>query len=165
MTTEVRKHFASEREAVLHWHECNMLNAGLRNGSAWKEITKPFDLKRERAGVLRYLKKIKSSQVGKFSGLFEQAYPPASSNNLCYFIQCGEFVKIGFTNRQPSERLSSLQTGTPYQLTLLATVSSNKFSEGELHQRFAELRHRGEWFIASSELLTFIEMECEVWAN
>lgn len=57
----------------------------------------------------------------------------------------GTFVKIGVSGN-PARRLRDLQTASPLELELLATVPGGQELEQVLHIWFAELRVRGEWF-------------------
>jgi hypothetical protein len=72
-----------------------------------------------------------------------------------YFLECGDFVKIGFASVLEG-RLRSLRTANPYPLNILATISGYASTEKRLHARFAGARHRGEWFCRTPELLKFI---------
>ena len=65
-------------------------------------------------------------------------------------------IKIGWA-KSPIDRLKTLQTGSSNPLTLIHFIDSSVFDETELHQRFAHLRVRGEWFKPAQELLEFIE--------
>lgn len=72
-----------------------------------------------------------------------------------YFIQVGDDgpIKIGHTIGSPLARLNAMQTGSPYELRVIATIPDAPFSlEGELHRRFVHLRIRGEWFRPASEI-------------
>ena len=64
-----------------------------------------------------------------------------------YAIQCHEFVKIGVAN-DVKKRLASLQSGCPYELTLLAQWHTSDAGrvEDELHELLDKYRIRGEWF-------------------
>lgn len=75
-----------------------------------------------------------------------------------YFIQGGDHIKIGITNGPVAKRLKALSTAHHQELVLLATQedASGKL-EIELHERFAHLRVRGEWFRAEPDLLAYIE--------
>jgi hypothetical protein len=70
-----------------------------------------------------------------------------------YFIQAGADgpIKIGYT-ADPFARLEELQTAHYEDLRLLMTIADNGTLEARLHERFAELRIRGEWFRAEGEL-------------
>jgi hypothetical protein len=63
---------------------------------------------------------------------------------IVYFIQAGENgpVKIGYTY-EPEKRLIAMRV-----------VPGNRYGERRLHQHFAHLRIRGEWFSFSEEMLT-----------
>lgn len=73
-----------------------------------------------------------------------------------YFIDDGELIKIGFSHAT-HQRFGSLQTNHGKKLRLLGTIRAEGYkTERELHQRFAHLRERGEWFRKDPELLDFI---------
>lgn len=65
-----------------------------------------------------------------------------------YFIACEpmEAVKIGYTSSNPFSRMSSLQTGCPSPLKLLAFVPGSLDDERRLHECFQPLHIQGEWF-------------------
>lgn len=103
-------------------------------------------------------------------GLFHQRSPPAMQppqtrdpeprvrpTSWVYFIRAGDDgpIKIGYS-KAPDQRLSSLQTGHPSRLRLLATEPGDAVKEAALHQRFAATRKEGEWFEATPELLGYI---------
>jgi predicted DNA-binding transcriptional regulator AlpA len=75
-----------------------------------------------------------------------------------YFIECGDYIKIGFS-ASLKRRLAALENVTPYPLILLATINGSKEIEADLHSRFADARHKGEWFRKTPELMSFIA-EC-----
>ena len=64
---------------------------------------------------------------------------------MIYLIACGDFVKIGVSNR-PWQRLAEFQTGNPYPLEMLAIGPGDFGFESELHKYFGEHRGAGEWF-------------------
>ena len=55
------------------------------------------------------------------------------------------------------KRLSSLQTGYPDDLVLLAKLPGDETIESEIHNLFGYCRLRGEWFSPDNELLKLIE--------
>lgn len=59
-------------------------------------------------------------------------------------IEGSPLVKIGYTSVKPRERCQALQTGLPFDLTLLWSTPGEY--ETRLHDMFAEHRVRGEWF-------------------
>lgn len=56
-------------------------------------------------------------------------------------------IKIG-RSKDPVERLTTLQTGSPCKLILLARFEGKGFLEKSLHRDLAEYRLSGEWFKA-----------------
>lgn len=74
---------------------------------------------------------------------------------MIYFIECGDFVKIGYTgDRGLRKRLSVIRSGNPYPIRVLFTAPGNVADEQMLHRRFGEFHHRGEWFHKKPELMT-----------
>lgn len=57
------------------------------------------------------------------------------------------YIKIGHSTN-PQHRLKNHQTSTPYELWLLAQipVDDAKAVEAELHERYDDVKVRGEWF-------------------
>lgn len=57
------------------------------------------------------------------------------------------YVKLGRSNN-PQDRLQRLQTGSPYELWMLAClpVSDGDRVESDLHDHLSQQRERGEWF-------------------
>lgn len=74
-----------------------------------------------------------------------------------YFIK-GEStgnIKIGHS-RNPEGRIRGFQTASSEKLTIIKTIEGGEKVEKELHQRFAHINIRGEWFRAEPELNEFI---------
>ena len=73
--------------------------------------------------------------------------PLRELNQFIYLIEAGDnqFLKIGFT-RNPSKRLSILQSGNPLPLCMVSLVKGDKQLEARLHKKFAKRKVRGEWF-------------------
>lgn len=83
---------------------------------------------------------------------------PTRPDQTVYFIQANAptgLVKIGCA-AHPSDRVRSLQTGSPALLTLLGTEPGGAARERELHQQFADSRAHGEWFRPTPGLLLHI---------
>ncbi|NVD45840.1 GIY-YIG nuclease family protein [Qipengyuania atrilutea] len=78
-----------------------------------------------------------------------------------YYVSAGHEgpIKIGFAGCSSglSERLRGLQTACPYHLVALAAREGSVFDEGQLHERFAKSRLRGEWFMRTPQLMKHIE--------
>lgn len=67
-----------------------------------------------------------------------------------YFIEAGPLIKIGRTG-WIVPRLAELERVIPVPIRLVAviqvlTIDDTRVLESELHLRFAEYRHHGEWF-------------------
>jgi hypothetical protein len=64
-----------------------------------------------------------------------------------YFITAREVgrVKIGYSNK-PRSRVLWLSANSPVEVALEAVIDGGIMEEGDLHQRFAEHRVKGEWF-------------------
>jgi hypothetical protein len=75
---------------------------------------------------------------------------------VVYFIQCGEFVKIGVTQSRAKARMTDFRTGSPFEYSILAEVAGSTYLERELHRMFSDYRHRGEWFRLEGEMAVFI---------
>lgn len=73
-----------------------------------------------------------------------------------YFIRVGRSIKIGAATNF-KHRLQALQTAHVKPLKVLAVVPASMADEYAVHQLFAHLRTRGEWFRADRELLIFID--------
>jgi Meiotically Up-regulated Gene 113 (MUG113) protein len=101
----------------------------------------------------RRAKEIKRSlrQLGMPRGRLEYSEPIK-----IYFIECGDFIKIGHSTRLALRR-NGIQGDNPHSVRLLHVVRGTVTDEKMLHERFAHLRHRREWFHRHSELLAFIE--------
>lgn len=62
-----------------------------------------------------------------------------------YFIQCGEFIKIGFSG-DPLFRLRAIQKSNPNRCQLVATQRGERDLERKIHRHFWKARRDGEWF-------------------
>lgn len=63
-----------------------------------------------------------------------------------------DVVKIGFTTRDPKDRLAEVQAGLPHILEIALVLRGSYNLESELHARFKGYRIRGEWFLAHDSL-------------
>lgn len=67
-------------------------------------------------------------------------------------------IKIGWTDRPISIRLAGIQHGNCRELGVIARIEgSSKKDDAVWHQRFADLRIRGEWFSPGLTLLSAIK--------
>lgn len=74
-----------------------------------------------------------------------------------YLLKCNEFYKIGIATGLES-RVSSIQTGNPYEVELIwaAKLMDAIETEKALHQRFAGERTFREWFKLDEEDIAYI---------
>lgn len=79
--------------------------------------------------------------------------------NSIYLIECNGYYKIGKTSCDIGDRLSGLQTGNPFPLTVVANIVRTDSSglEVYLHNRFKHKRVRGEWFSLSDSDIEYIK--------
>jgi hypothetical protein len=81
-----------------------------------------------------------------------------------YYIQCGQFVKIGYS-KNPEKRVDQIRRGgraaRPTHWAgnpvLLGYEIGNADVEQQRHAQFAHLHDRGEWFNLTTELAEHIE--------
>lgn len=67
-------------------------------------------------------------------------------------------IKIGRTSGNPWLRVDDIQTGYPYgQLAVVGLIRGPVHVEKQIHQRFKDMRLRGEWFRAERKLIDFIK--------
>lgn len=57
-----------------------------------------------------------------------------------------DVCKIGFTTREPEDRLRELSTGSPSELILEGCIRGGPQLESRLHEWFDDIRIKGEWF-------------------
>lgn len=68
-----------------------------------------------------------------------------------YFMKCGDYIKIGYSKDDVKGRRSSMQTGSPHRIRLIATVpcvsdGHARTVEGRFHTLFRDYQQSGEWF-------------------
>jgi len=82
-----------------------------------------------------------SGRINGRKGLDKQA-----ENLPCYFIRCGDYVKIG-SSEDPVRRLKDMLSSNPYELVLLHI----DYEKGEKywHDKFKWCHYRGEWYYFS----------------
>jgi hypothetical protein len=84
-----------------------------------------------------------------------------------YFIRCDSFVKIGVATNVVN-RFQQIKTANPFPVAPLGfipedTVIGADKLEFDLHCRFGQLHHRGEWFKLVSPLAEFIAENAKPW--
>lgn len=75
----------------------------------------------------------------------------AKAAPVVYFLRFSDRVKIGF-----STNLAGRLRAIPHD-EVLATIPGGAREERALHERFADLRVTGEWFLYEDPLRSFIE--------
>ena len=73
-----------------------------------------------------------------------------------YVIRSGPFVKIGIAH-DVERRFRDIMTANPHDLECLVVMAGGRALERSLHLRFAEYRHRDEWFRIEGELAAWID--------
>ena len=63
-----------------------------------------------------------------------------------YFFGLRDFLKVGFTTRDVSDRIRDLSTGTPEPITLIAAIEGTHETERAWQRRFKPWHHEREWF-------------------
>ena len=76
-----------------------------------------------------------------------------------YFITAREVgrVKIGYTDCAPRDRFNWISANSPVAVELEAFVEGGREEEKAFHERFSELRVKGEWFTLCPEIEALIE--------
>lgn len=74
---------------------------------------------------------------------------------MIYLIKHNKFIKIG-QSIDVDSRKDSLQTASPVKLQVQVILEGSFQTEKGLHEIFAHLRVRGEWFRYTDEIKWFI---------
>lgn len=84
--------------------------------------------------------------------------PTQKRTGHIYFVRAIEtkFVKIGFAENV-KKRVNELQVGCPFALLIEHTFPSVFDFEAYLHEQFNQYHYRGEWFVYSREVKSFID--------
>jgi hypothetical protein len=83
--------------------------------------------------------------------------------DVVYFAERAGLVKIGTTGdiaarlMQLGQGVSAIKGMELTPVTLLATMPGSRPVERAIHEMFANLRYRGEWFLLAQPLVGFIE--------
>lgn len=81
---------------------------------------------------------------------------------MIYFAEAKDLnlIKIGYS-KDPEKRLILLNSNSPVKIKLLKSVKGEKIYEWKIHQKFNNLRVKGEWFKNCKELTDFINKICD----
>lgn len=86
-----------------------------------------------------------------------------------YLIHCKGtiFYKIGISKNDPENRLSSLQSGCPFELEMIHLGHCDYYGllESELHSRYSKYKVRGEWFEFSDSQVLCVKNDIESQIN
>lgn len=79
------------------------------------------------------------------------------TNRHIYFLQESSLgaIKIGFA-ANVNTRKCNIQGANPSKVTILGAIPGGPEEETKIHEQFAHLRIRGEWFKPGEDLLEFI---------
>jgi len=75
---------------------------------------------------------------------------------MIYFLKASDRIKIGYSH-DPSNRISAIQTNSPYTLEVLLVIDGTRDDEQELHARFRDFRRSGDWFLFDEPIRSYIE--------
>lgn len=77
-----------------------------------------------------------------------------------YFLHAPSvnLLKIGVSG-DPERRIGEVQWISPVDVELIGAMDGGHDVEADLHRRFASVRHHGEWFHATPELIEFAQVE------
>jgi len=80
-----------------------------------------------------------------------------------YFIECGDFIKIGYSVR-PRERFRRIAAMSPVEMRLIGITAGGVYDERDAHTKFSHIRARNEWFHRTDDLLEWIRATCGNWS-
>lgn len=131
--SQVRQHcYAALSDAF-----CSGLKSKERRGGNWVivEAASPEDA-------------LAHDDVAEVKDEMMQAGPTHSFCGVYFISNSRGAIKIGSTANSIAQRLSTLQAGSAYPLTLVALIhtTSHKKLEHQLHQAWKHRRMQGEWF-------------------
>lgn len=77
---------------------------------------------------------------------------------MVYFIKCNDLVKIGFSC-DVNRRFKQLKTANGKPLELIHSIKGDRTVEKALHNRYKDLKVRGEWFKLYPEIQMWIDYD------
>lgn len=83
-------------------------------------------------------------------------FPPRESGPYVYFMQCRQYIKIGFAI-DVRRRHSDIQGNNADPVKLIHWVTGGAAEEKVMHERFTSHRHMGEWFYLAGNLYEYLE--------
>jgi hypothetical protein len=87
-------------------------------------------------------------------------------SDFVYFIESGEFVKIGFASF-PAGRLGQLQKASPHPMRVIAAFPGTISDEKTVQRSLVHSRHRSEWYRKTADVECAIEnaRSASRWSN
>lgn len=81
-----------------------------------------------------------------------------------YIVKCREYYKIGITKQPVVKRLISLQTASPFEITVVASkkIKDIRVNETNLHKLLRDFHVRGEWFKLPDRIVDAIKQDLSV---
>jgi hypothetical protein len=95
-------------------------------------------------------------------------FPSNRSEDHLYFAHCDGYIKIG-RSQEPMSRISGMRVGSPHEIQLVTWLEYAGDLENILHERYAESRHRGEWFRVTQplidEMMDYIHINLRIYGD
>lgn len=142
-------------------HEETFTGAAAGTIAAQAELIEELDREvwRERGSASEW-RRLAQTEHGK---LADEYYKPAARSAYVYFIQGGDYIKIGKA-ADPASRFAKLRLGgviTPEgvklsEIKMVGLERGDRDRESALHRKFARTRVAGEWFHADKHLVDYI---------
>lgn len=127
-------------------------------------VTRKWRLKNARLNqTIQELRQIRSRSIGFYRDDDKKVPVWIVPETCIYIMRCNEFWKIGIS-KHPEQRLEQIDKVNPYPVDLVdtfpvATRQEAMSIEASLHQRFAALSVKGEWFRLDEEHVETIRAE------
>lgn len=153
---ELSEHLCLTRKTMYRWslHKHPDISGAISNNivvEKSKEIEKRQAKKKERENKNKQTKNLE--------------YHYQKGQGYVYVINCKgtDFYKIGMSKKRPLSRVSSMQTGCPFELDMIHMGVCDHYSllEKELHKRYAKHKVRGEWFKLTPALLLCVKNDID----
>ena len=95
---------------------------------------------------------MKNRKIGDKQGRGFVVGLPYTLGNYVYIVKCGNYYKIGITQRIAS-RMTDFRVNNPYDVELIFYGNCDwyKSVEIKIHKLMSEFHHKGEWFLLGKE--------------
>jgi len=142
-----------------HIDKILMIRPELLNIECKKNYNVSFEVYKESVLSLEYHPNHHRETIKYNSKLVKE--PPPKKIGFVYLINCKgtNLYKIGISKNNIKIRLSTLQSGCPFELIVSYVCQCKHFAllESELHKRYKKYKHRGEWFKLSESLVLCVK--------